>query len=95
MNTVFILMAQFGPRAVIPIDEVRSAYFVHLELHALLRKIASGDIALPLVRIEKSKQTAKGVYVQDLAEYIDARRAVAVKERNQLCGLDWTKGPLF
>lgn len=91
MNTVFILLAQFGPRAIIPIDAVCKEYFSHLELTALLRKINSGDIPLPLVRIENSKQTAKGVYVQDLADYIDARRAAAVKERNQLCGLDWAR----
>ncbi|MFL9976051.1 pyocin activator PrtN family protein [Paraburkholderia graminis] len=95
MNTVFVLIAQFGPRAIIPIGEVCKEYFPHLSTNKLLEKIGTGDIALPLVRIEKSLQAAKGVYVQDLAEYIDARRAAAVKERNQLCGLDWTKGPLF
>ncbi|MEW6345058.1 MAG: pyocin activator PrtN family protein [Paraburkholderia sp.] len=87
MNTIFLLMAQFGPRAIIPIEEVCTAYFPHLELKAFTRKIASGDIPLPVVRIEDSKQASKGVYAQDLADYIDAKRAVAVKERNQLCGL--------
>jgi hypothetical protein len=76
-------MAQFGARAVIPIDEVRREYFSHLELDKLLRKISLGEIGLPLVRIEKSAKSAKGVYVQDLADYIDAQRAAAVKERDQ------------
>lgn len=84
MNTVFLLMAQFGARAVIPIDDVRREYFGHLELDKLLRKISMGEIALPLVRIERSAKSAKGVYVQDLADYIDAQRAAAVKERDQL-----------
>jgi hypothetical protein len=84
VNTVFLLMAQFGARAVIPIEEVRREYFAHLELDKLLRKIATGEIALPLVRSEKSQKSAKGVYVQDLADYIDAARAAAVKERDQL-----------
>lgn len=84
MNTVFLLMAEFGARAVIPIDEVRKAYFSHLELDKLLRKISLGEISLPLVRIERSAKSAKGVYVQDLADYIDAQRAAAVKERDQL-----------
>lgn len=84
MNTVFLLMAQFGARAVIPIEEVRRAYFSHLELDKLLRKIAMGEVSLPLVRIEKSQKSAKGVYVQDLADYIDAAREAAVKECNQL-----------
>lgn len=84
MNTVFLLMAQFGARAVIPIDEVRKEYFSHLELDKLLRKISTGEIGLPLVRIEKSAKSAKGVYMQDLADYIDTQRAAAVKERDQL-----------
>lgn len=84
MNTVFLLMAQFGARAVIPIEEVRRAYFAHLELDKLLRKIAMGEISMPLVRIEKSQKSAKGVYVQDLADYIDAAREVALKECSQL-----------
>ncbi|CDY77984.1 hypothetical protein BGLT_06790 [Caballeronia glathei] len=84
MNTVFLLMAQFGARAVIPIDEVCRAYFPHLEVDKLLRKINYGEIKLPLVRIEASQKSAKGVYVQDLANYIDERRAAAKKECNQL-----------
>lgn len=87
MNTVFLLMAQFGARAVIPIEEVRREYFPHLELDKLLRKIAIGEISLPLVRIEKSQKSAKGVYVQDLADYIDAARTAAQKECNQLAGV--------
>lgn len=87
MNTVFLLMAQFGARAVIPIEEVRREYFAHLELDKLLRKITYGEIVLPLVRIEASQKSAKGVYVQDLANYIDERRAAAQKECNQLAGV--------
>jgi len=87
MNTVFFLMAQFGPRAIIPIDEVCQEYFSHLETEKLLAKITRGEIPLPVVRTDKSQRTAKGVYVQDLADFIDVQRAAAVKERNQLCGL--------
>jgi hypothetical protein len=87
MNTVFLLMAQFGARAVIPIEEVRKEYFAHLETDKLLAKIARGEIALPVVRTDKSQRASKGIYVQDLAEFIDSRREVAVRERNQLCGL--------
>jgi hypothetical protein len=45
-----------------------------------------GEIALPLVRIEKSQKSARGVHIQDLADYIDARRAEARKEREHLSG---------
>lgn len=87
MNTVFLLMAQFGARAVIPLEEVRKAYFSHLEPDNLTRKLSSGEISLPVVRADRSQKTAKGVHMQDLAEYIDTQRAAAIKERDQLCGL--------
>ncbi|WP_272929497.1 pyocin activator PrtN family protein [Rhodovulum sulfidophilum] len=42
---------------------------------------------LPLVRMEASQKCAKGVHIDDLAEYLDKRRAAAVKECLQLQGL--------
>ena len=87
MNTAFILMAQYGAKAIIAIDEVCRDYFPHLEVDKLLRKIATGDIVLPLVRIEKSQKTAKGVHVADLAMFIDERREAARKECEQLTGV--------
>lgn len=84
MNTVFVLLAQYDSRAVIPIDLVCKDYFSHLTPEKLLRKISTGEIRLPLVRMEGSQKSAKGVYVEDLAKYIDARRAAAVKECDQL-----------
>ncbi|KVD48651.1 Pyocin activator protein PrtN [Burkholderia sp. ABCPW 11] len=86
MNTVFILMAQYSATAVVPIDVVCRDYFAPLTVATLLRKIGAGEIRLPVVRMEKSQKGAKGVHVEDLAAYIDARRAAAVKECDQLCG---------
>ncbi|WP_150612266.1 pyocin activator PrtN family protein [Pandoraea terrigena] len=86
MNTTFLLLAQYGATAVVPIDAVCRDYFTHLTPEKLLRKIGSGDVALPLVRMEGSQKTAKGVHVEDLAAYIDRRRSAAVKECAQLCG---------
>lgn len=55
MNTAFILMAQCGAKAIIPIDEVCRDYFPHLEADKLLRKTTrrvraapSGGIRSPL-----------------------------------------------
>ncbi|CAB3719862.1 hypothetical protein LMG22037_04669 [Paraburkholderia phenoliruptrix] len=86
MNTAFVLMAQYGARAIIPIDVVCRDYFPHLEADKLLRKISTGDIVLPLVRMEKSQKTAKGVHIADLALYIGQRREAARKECEQLTG---------
>lgn len=86
MKTAFLLMAQYGAMAIIPLDVVARDYF-GLTPEKLLRKINAGEIALPLVRMESiSQKAAKGVHVDDLARYIDARRAAALKECEQLNG---------
>jgi hypothetical protein len=56
MNTAFLLMAQYGGKATIPIDDVCRDYFSHLTPTKLVRKISAGEIALPLVRIEDSQK---------------------------------------
>lgn len=80
MNTVFILMAQYGARAIIPIEDVCRDYFAPLTLPKLLQKIAIGDIALPLVRMSGSLKAAKGVHIMDPAAYIDKQRAATVRK---------------
>lgn len=80
MNTLFLLMAQYDARAIVPAETVCQDYFSHLTLAKFLRKIGSGDIDLPLTRSEKSQKSARGIHIQDLAEYLDRRRAVALSE---------------
>ena len=86
MNTAFLLMAQYNGKAVIPVDTVRADYFQHLPMPKFLRKVSAGEIKLPLVRIENSQKSARGVHLGDLADYLDARRAAARKEMRQLAG---------
>jgi Pyocin activator protein PrtN len=74
--TSFLLLVQYGGRAVIPII-VRKDYSPHLVTEVLVREISCGEISLPLVRMEDSKKTARGVHLSDLALYIDARVAAA------------------
>jgi hypothetical protein len=88
MNTAFLLMAQYDAAAIIPVDKVVKDYFPHLSTEKFLRKVAIGDIDIPLTRIESgSQKAARGVHLTDLATYIDARRAAAVKEARQISGL--------
>ena len=84
MNTLFILMACHDGKAVLPADVVCREYFAPLTLPVFLRKVGSGEIALPLVRMDKSQKGAKVVHLKDLADYIDARRAAAAKELAQM-----------
>lgn len=83
MNTVFLLLAQYE-KTLIPVDVVCRDFFAPLTLPVFLRKVGNGEIALPLVRMENSQKGAKGVHVNDLAAYIETRRAAALKEAQKL-----------
>lgn len=80
MNTAFLLMAQYGGKAIVPIEDVCRDYFSHLNPTKLVQKISSGEIAIPLVRMEASQKCAKGIHLLDLAKYLDARVEAARKE---------------
>lgn len=83
-STSFLLFAQYGGKAVIPVEDVCRDYFNHLTPDKFLRKVGSGEIALPVVRAETSQKCQKGVYLQDLADYLDYRRETALREFRQL-----------
>lgn len=84
MNTAFLLMAQYNGLAVIPAAIVCRDYFPHLTPDTFVRKVSLGEIKIPLIRMEGSQKASKGVHLQDLADYLDARRAAAKKEADQL-----------
>ncbi len=86
MKTIFILLAQYDGRAVIPVEIACKDYFCHLNATGLVGKITRGEIALPLVRMDTGQKAARGVHVSDLANWIDARREAAVKELKQIAG---------
>ena len=80
-------MAQYNAQVVIPVGLVVRDYFSHLGVDKFVRKVSLGEINLPLIRIEAgSQKCAKGVHIQDLAVYLDDRRAAAQKEAKQLNG---------
>jgi len=71
MKTVFLLMAQFDGKAIIPVEDVCREYFRHLAPEKFIRKALAGEIALPVVAIENSKRAQRGVPLSDLAAYLD------------------------
>jgi len=79
MNTAFILMAQYNGQAIIPLERVSRDYF-NLTVDQFQRKALAGQICLPIVRMEGGQKTAKGIHLTDLAAYIDAKRATAIRE---------------
>lgn len=84
--TVFLLMAQYHGKAVISVGEVCRDYFPHLDSAKFIRKVGAGDIVIPMIRMESSQKTAKGVHINDLADYIDRQATAARKECRQLAG---------
>jgi hypothetical protein len=84
MSTAFLLMAQYEGWAIMPLKAVRADYFPHLATAKFLRKIASAQIKLPVVRIEPSQKSARGIHVQDLADYLDHRREAPKRELMQM-----------
>ena len=84
MRTLFLLLAKHDGQPILPLEAVCKDYFTHLTPEKLLRKISDGTIPLPLARMEKSQKSAKGIFVSDLAQYLDDRREEARREHLQL-----------
>lgn len=87
MNTALMLAAQYDGQTIIPIDRVRKDYFSHLTAWRFSAKLQSGEIPLPVVRLDPgSQKTMRGVSIEDLASWIDQRKAAARKELQQITG---------
>lgn len=80
MNTAFMLLALYDGKPVIPVADVCRDFFGGLTPEKFLRKTVSGDIPLPILRMEASQKAAKGVHINDLAAFLDVRRDAAQKE---------------
>jgi hypothetical protein len=59
-------------------------YFSHLTPTKFIEKVRAGEIGLPLVRLEKSQKSAKGVALNDLAVYLDNQITAARNDLKQL-----------
>ena len=80
-KTLFMLMAAHDGKPVLPVDVVCREYFAPLTLPVFLRKVQNGDIALPLIKMERSQKGARLIHLEDLAAYIDAQREAAKRGR--------------
>lgn len=86
MKTAMLLMVRYDGLAVIPVERVCEDYFQHLSADKFIRKVDTGEIDIPLVRIEGSTKCARGVPLTDLAAYIDARTAEARAVNDKIHG---------
>ena len=81
-----VLLVQYDSQVVIPLDKVCKDYFTHLTPDMFQRKVLAGQIKLPITRLEASQKSARGVHINDLAQYLDAQHEAAMKECLQLSG---------
>jgi hypothetical protein len=86
MNTMFLLMAQYNGTVIIPLDRVCADYFSHLTPEKFQQKVLAGAIDLPIVRMEGSQKSARGVALTDLAAYLDDQHRRATLEHDKLHG---------
>lgn len=86
MNTIFLLMAQYNGQVIVSLERVCADYFFHLTPEKMKLKVASGEIDLPLVKMENSQKSARGVHLNDLAAYLDAQHIKAKSEHDKLMG---------
>lgn len=83
-STTFLLLAQYGGRAAISLEEVCRDFFQHLAPEQLMQKVGAGDVRLVVTRIEPSQKAPKVVFLTDLADYLDRQREAAVRELEAL-----------
>lgn len=76
MNTFFVLMAKYGPEVMISSEIVAKDWF-GVEKSKFNEKVRNGEIPLPIMRMEDSQKSPRGVHILDLAEYLDKRREEA------------------
>lgn len=80
MKTAFMLLARYDGLPIIPIETICADYFSHLTPEKFMRKVALREIDLPVVRMEESKRSARGVHVNDLAAFLDRQTEAARRE---------------
>ncbi|SDH48873.1 pyocin activator PrtN family protein [Pseudomonas panipatensis] len=77
MTTLEQLFKQWGT-ATLSLSEVRTTYFQHIKTDKRLRAlIESGEVALTIRKLTKSRREKPVVYLQDLAEFLDSQSTQA------------------
>ncbi|EMM9996555.1 pyocin activator PrtN family protein [Morganella morganii] len=82
MNTVFLLMAEFGTSQ-IPLNIVAEK-FLRLTPSYADKKANLGELPFPTYRDDRSQKSQRMIHVSDLAEWIDKQRNNAKKELNAI-----------
>jgi len=78
-DTLWMLQGRYEYLPIVPADVVARDFF-DLDRRTFLRKVDGGDIKLPLIQMERSQKSQKGVHIRDLAKYIDCMHAEARRQ---------------
>lgn len=83
-HTVWMLMARYQGRPMIPARIVCDDFFAPLTYQKFLDKANNGVIDLPLVKMEDSMRAPRYVAITDLANFLDKRHEEASEEARRL-----------
>ncbi|NIF57487.1 pyocin activator protein PrtN [Enterobacter sp. Ap-916] len=72
MNTVFLLLAEYGTPT-IPLADVTEKYF-GMKLATAEKKAALCELPIATFRAADSQKAPRMIHIQDLADYIDQQR---------------------
>jgi len=70
----------------LPLEVVRTNFFPHLSADSFNRRARANDLGFPVISAERSQKSAMFVHIDDLAAYLESRRAVARREHAMLVG---------
>lgn len=70
----------------LPLEVVRATFFPHLSADSFNRRARANDLGFPVISAERSQKSAMFVHIDDLAAYLESRRAVATREHAMLAG---------
>ncbi|MEC9432685.1 MAG: pyocin activator PrtN family protein [Pseudomonadota bacterium] len=71
MKTIMMLFARYEGQPQIPLDRVREDFFGGMTREVFKKKVESGEVPLPLIRLGKGQKAALMIALQDLADYLD------------------------
>ncbi|WP_024557629.1 pyocin activator PrtN family protein [Franconibacter pulveris 1160] len=84
MNTMFLLMAEYGS-VTVPLSQVCEKYF-GLKPPTAEKRAAMGELPIPTFRAAESQKAPRMIHIQDLANHIDEQlkrgRALMEQMRN-------------
>lgn len=75
-STMYLLMAEFGSRMMIPLEELAQSV-LGMSVNTAKRRAKSCELPFPVVKLNDSQKAPYLVNIQDLATYVENRCTAA------------------